>query len=121
MNQRISGLLLAPLLALAACSSSSDDSGGSSLQAPNLTDVLPMMGALHLMWENKQTDCDAIEVERMSGSKAYEVVFSVPGSADNKMDDGATDTTAKYMYRLRCKKGAEYSSYSNEKSGTPTK
>jgi hypothetical protein len=40
----------------------------------------------------------------MVGSKAYELLFSVPGSADNKMDDGATDKAATYMYRLRCKK-----------------
>ena len=120
MNQRTFGMLLAPLVVLAACSSSSDDSG-PSLEAPNLTDVLPMMGALHLMWENKQADCETVEVERMSGSKAYEMVYSVPGSADNKMDDSATDTAMTYKYRLRCKKGATYSSYSNEKSGTPTK
>ena len=120
MNQRTFGMLLAPLVVLAACSSSSDDSG-PSLEAPNLTDVMPMMGGLHLLWENKQADCDNVEAERMSGSGAYAVLFSVPGSADNKMDDSATDTAMTYKYRLRCKKGATYSSYSNEKSGTPTK
>jgi hypothetical protein len=120
MNQRFFGMLLAPLLALTACSSSSDDSG-DGLQAPNLNDVMPMVGGLHVTWENKQTDCDAIEVERMAGSKAYELAFSLPGSADNKHDDTASDTTITYAYRLRCKKGAAYSAYSNEKSGSPTK
>lgn len=119
MNRRIFGMLLAPLLALAACGSSDDSDNAGTLQAPVLTEVMPMTGGLHLTWENKQTDAETTEVERMSGSKAYELVFSVPASADNKMDDTATDKTAMYMYRLRCKKGAVYSDYSNEKSGTP--
>jgi hypothetical protein len=119
MNRRIFGTLLAPLLALAACGSSDDAAGGGTLQSPVLNEVMPMMGGLHLIWENKQTDCESIEVERMSGSAAYALVFSVPGSADNKMDDNATDKTAMYMYRLRCKKAGTYSDYSNEKSGTP--
>ena len=119
MNRRIFGMMLAPLLSLAACSSSDDSNNGATIQAPDLTDVMPMMGGLHLLWENKQTDCDTIEAERMSGSKAYEALFSVPGSADNKMDDTATDKAATYKYRLRCKKGGAFSDYSNEKSGTP--
>ena len=79
---------------------------------------MPMVGGLHIIWENKQADCDAIEGERMMGSKPYEMIFSVPGSTDNKMDTGATERMM-YMYRLRCKKGAEYSAYSNEGSGMP--
>ena len=119
MNRRIFAIVLAPLLALPACGSSDDEATGGTLQSPVLNDVMPMMGGLHLMWENKQTDCDSIEVERMSGSAAYALAFSVPGSADNKMDDDATDKTAMYMYRLRCKKAGAVSAYSNEKSGTP--
>jgi hypothetical protein len=119
MNRRIFGTLIVPLLAV-ACSSSDDGDKGGSLQAPNLTEVMPMTGGLHVNWENEQTDCEAIEIERMMGSGGdYAVVFSVPGSADNKMDDTATDKAMSYMYRLRCKKGAAYSAYSNEKSGTP--
>lgn len=118
MIRRFFGILLLQLLAVGACSSS-DDAGNGALQAPNLKEVMPMTGGLHLNWENKQTDCDSIEAERMVGTKAYDVVFSVPGSADNKMDDGATDKAMTYMYRLRCKKGSSYSAYSNEKSGTP--
>ena len=119
MNRRIFGMLIVPLLAVAACSSSDDSDKGGSIQAPNITEVMPMPGGLHLNWENKQADCDSIEAERMAASSDYAVVFSVPGSADNKMDDTATDKTMSYMYRLRCKKGASYSGYSNEKSGTP--
>ena len=119
MNRRIFGMLIVPLLAIGACSSSDDSDKAGSAQAPNLTEVMPMTGGLHLTWENKQTDCDAIEAERMAGSVDYAVVFSVPGTADNKMDDTATDKAMSYMYRLRCKKGASYSAYSNEKSGTP--
>ena len=117
MNRRISGMLLAPLLVIAACGSSDDSD--TTVQAPVLKDVMPMMGALHIYWENKQTDAETVEIERMAGSQAYAPVFSVPASADNKMDDGATDKAATYKYRLRCKKGAAYSGYSNELSGTP--
>ena len=117
MNRRISGMLLAPLLVIAACGSSDDSD--TAVQAPLLKDVMPMMGALHIYWENKQTDAETVEIERMAGSQAYAPVFSVPASADNKMDDGATDKAATYKYRLRCKKGAVYSGYSNELSGTP--
>lgn len=119
MNRRISGMLLAPLIAVAACGSSGDSDNAGTVQAPVLKEVMPMMGALHLVWENKQTDAETIEIERMVGSKAYEMLFSVPGSADNKMDDGATDKAAMYKYRLRSKKGAVYSDYSNELSGMP--
>ncbi len=71
------------------------------------------------MWTNNQTDCDAIEGERKSATEAYKVVFSIPdGTVDNKHDAPLTAGTA-YTYRLRCKKGSDYSPYSNEKSGTP--
>jgi hypothetical protein len=49
----------------------------------------------------------------------YKVIFTLPGSADNQMDDAATaDLT--YTYRLRCKTNGAYSDYSNEMSRNPT-
>jgi hypothetical protein len=104
----------------AACSSGDDDEAGpATLEAPMLMEIVPMEGALHLTWMNMQKDCDSVEAERkMEHSTAYEAAFSVPGTADNKMDTAATDNMM-YMYRMRCRKGSAYSSYSNEMSANP--
>jgi hypothetical protein len=84
-----------------------------------LQQVVPMEGALHITWMNMQKDCDSVEAERMSDHHPdYAVVFSVPGSVDNKMDADATEDMM-YMYRMRCKKGSAYSEYSNEMSANP--
>ena len=109
---------------LAACSGDDMDMGGSStpgvLAAPMLMKVMPMQGALHLEWMNRQADCDAVEAERkMEHDDEFEQSFSVPGSVDNKLDALATDDML-YTYRLRCKKGGAYSDYSNEMSANPT-
>lgn len=134
-------LLLAVAFSAIACSSSetkqSSDGGATdagaegsdamsdvmsmpaALKAPTVSMVAPMAGGLHVMWKNGQADCDAIEGERKSVAEAYKVVFTVPdGSVDNKHDAPLTAGTA-YTYRLRCKKGSEYSPYSNEKTATP--
>ncbi len=93
-------------------------------KAPQIATVAKMMGALHVMWTNNETSCDTIEGERQATMpdgtimEKYKVVFTVPGEADNKHDTSATDAMT-YTYRLRCKKAGSYSSYSNEKSGTP--
>ena len=85
-----------------------------------LMHVMPMEGALHLEWMNNQGDCDLVEAERKMHSDPFQPIFSVPGTADNKMDASATDDMD-YTYRLRCKKGGSYSDYSNEMSGNPTR
>ena len=96
----------------------------AALKAPAITDIMKMMGGLHVTWTNNDTTCDAVEGERQAqmadGSvmEKYKVVFSVPGEADNKHDATATDNM-KYTYRLRCKKGSTFSAYSNEMSGNP--
>lgn len=95
------------------------DVAASNLAAPTLSTLAPMAGGLHVMWKNNQKDCDAIEGERKSGAEDYKVVFTVPdGTVDNKHDGPLTAGTA-YTYRLRCKRGSDYSPYSNEKTGTP--
>lgn len=113
----IFGLLLA-----SACGSEDDGGGGSgngSLAAPLLEMVMPMApGGLHVTWKNAQADCEEVEAERKDATTDYAVVFSVPGSVDNKHDGTATDKV-EYTYRLRCKKSDSYSPYSNEMSGTP--
>lgn len=96
----------------------------AALKAPTVTDIMKMMGALHVTWTNNDTTCDSVEGERQAqmsdGSvmEKYKVVFTVPGEADNKHDTTATDNM-KYTYRLRCKKGTVYSDYSNEMSANP--
>lgn len=118
---RLAVLVLAPLgLMYGACSSSdtSDGTSTSKLQAPMLLHVVPMDGALHVKWMNMQDDCDTVEGESMMEGMGYDGAFSVPGSVDNKMDAAATDDMM-YTYRLRCKKGANVSEYSNEMSANP--
>ena len=99
--------------------SGDDATSAVTLKAPAITMVASMAGGLHVMWTNRQTDCDAIDGERKSDTEAYALAFTVPdGSVDNKHDAPLTSGKT-YTYRLRCKKGADYSPYSNEKSGTP--
>lgn len=122
MKVRSLAVALAVSTAITACSS--NDSTTGSLKAPTVMDVMTMSGALHISWTNNESACDAIEGERKAmmadGSmmEAYKVVFSVPGSVDNKMDTTATDSMM-YTYRVRCKKGTAYSDYSNEKGANP--
>jgi hypothetical protein len=93
------------------------------LAEPEVTRVMKMGGALHVVWRNQVT-CDSIEGERRAQKSSgfvvdpYAVAFTVAGTADNQMDDAATaDLT--YTYRLRCKTGGAYSAYSNEMSENP--
>lgn len=108
-----------------AGTSGSGGVGGSAGAAltpapPVIEMVMPMPPAgLHVTWQNVQADCDEVEGERKGGADPYAVVFTVPGYVDNSHDGSATDTTTEYTYRLRCRKGTGYSSYSNEMSGTP--
>lgn len=104
----------------ASGASGAGGSAGSStaLAAPTIDTVAPMAGGLHVMWTNVQTDCDEIEGERKTATAEYAVVFKVPGYVDNKHDGTATEPT-EYTFRVRCRKGSDYSPYSNEMSGTP--
>lgn len=104
--------------------SGTSGSPAAAPKAPKIDQVAKMMGALHVMWTNTETTCDSIVGERQAqmadGSvmEAYAVAFTVPGEADNKHDTTAT-ANMKYTYRLRCKKGDQFSAYSNELSGSP--
>lgn len=106
-------------------SSSGSSGGATDISSPTITAVNKMMGALHVKWTNPDPECENIEIERQAEMpdgtihEKYEVVFTVPGTADNKHDTTATDDM-KYSYRLRCKNGSKYSSYSDVKSGNPT-
>lgn len=92
--------------------------GTAAPLAPTLTELMPMTGALHVMWTNNEPACDTIEGERKSPTEDFKVVFSVPGEADNKHDGTATEPV-EYTYRLRCKKGDQVSPYSAEMTGKP--
>lgn len=113
---------MACALALVVACGSGDDpaaASGATLEAPELTAVTPMTGALHVKWTSHQHDCDSVEGERKTSTQAYTAAFSVPGNVDNEMDAAATDPSETYTYRLRCKKGTAFSPYSNEMSGSP--
>lgn len=89
------------------------------LKAPTITTLMKMSGALHVVWKNNQA-CDSVVGERKSDTEDYKVLFTVPGTVNNKMDGTATvDTT--YTYRARCKVGANFSPYSAEVSANPVK
>lgn len=121
MRSLFSQLLGMAVLAVSVAACSDDDAKDNAnvdLKAPTITMVMTMDGGLHVMWENAQKDCDAVEGERKSETEAYTLVFTTPGSTDNKHDAPLTKGTA-YTYRVRCKKGSSYSPYSNEESGTP--
>lgn len=105
-------------------SGTSGSSGTTAVDPPTIDAVNKMTGVLHVMWTLPKTTCESIEGERKAqmanGSvmEEYKVVFTVPGTTDNKMESTATDDM-KYTYRLRCKVGSQYSKYSNEMSGNP--
>jgi hypothetical protein len=88
------------------------------VKAPTIQDIMKMAGALHVSWTNAEPSCDSIELERKTATVAYKVVATLPGEADNKHDATATSATM-YTYRVRCKKAATYSEYSNEMSASP--
>ena len=108
--------------AMSGASGSSGSGGGagaSALAAPTVKSVMPMPPAgLHVTWNNVQTDCDEIEGERKTATVPYAVAFKVPGYVDNEHDATATESL-EYTYRVRCRKGSDYSPYSNEMSGMP--
>ena len=105
--------------------SSSGTSGASgtpapkTIAAPKITMLMKMTGGLHVMWDlPKDTTCEKIEAERKTATEAYKAVWSTPGDVDNKHDGTATEDTT-YTYRLRCKVGTDYSTYSNEMGKNP--
>ena len=102
-----------------ATGASTMTTGQTAVQAPSLDSVEPMHGALHVFWTNNTVDCDTVEGERKVDDGAFEALFSVPGTVDNKMDSAATTTTSSYTYRVRCVKGGVASEYSNEVAGSP--
>ena len=95
------------------------DTAPATLTPPVLDQLMKMAGALHVMWTNKQT-CDSVLIERKDDATDWKQIFSVKGTFDNKMDNGATADT-NYTYRLRCKVGEAMSAYSNELTKNPTK
>lgn len=77
-----------------------------------LTKAVPMAGGLHVFWRVEPASCDAIDIERRSGTEPFRIVYTVPGDVDNKHDGSAT--AGEYVYRLRCRKEGASSAYSSE-------
>ncbi len=140
MRHRLFSVPALALTLLSACSSSDSSppagSGGAldddaaipedaatgddaALQAPQLDQLMKMAGALHVFWTNVQPDCDSVRLERSTDAAAWAERFTLPGTADNKMDATATANVT-YTFRLRCEKGGAFSEYSNELSMNPT-
>lgn len=135
---RLLGSLVLAAALSAGCSSTSTAPGGDGKDAaadapgpeeggsgdasapspPQLRGLMKMAGALHVQWTLPTNPCDAVEVERKAGAAEFAVAYTLPGDVDNK-HDAAASTDAMYTYRLRCKRGEAYSSYSNEMSANP--
>ena len=99
-----------------ASSPATPASTAGKLVAPNLVSVMKMQGGIHLTWTGSDS-CDAVEGEqKMVDMGDYSVAFTVPGTTKEEMDTTATEDDMTYEYRLRCKKGSQYSPYSNEMS-----
>jgi hypothetical protein len=88
-----------------------------SAEAPRLLEAAPFSLVIKITWEIK-SPCDAIEGERKTEVDPYEAIFEVPGTDTVYVDAEATDDQA-YTYRLRCRRGADVSAYSNEKTANP--
>lgn len=86
---------------------------------PEITRMMKMTGSLHVSWK-LPAECDQVELERKDGAAEYKVVFTLPGTVDNKHDGTATKDMT-YTYRARCSLGSDYTEYSNEMSGNPMK
>jgi hypothetical protein len=104
-----------------------DDGGGDAgssmvdgaLIAPYLETLKPNdAGTLTITWTNEETDCDNVEGWRKDALDPYAVVFTVSGQTTAQDDPGATGNF-NYTYKLRCKRGADYSPYSFEESANP--
>ena len=95
-----------------------DAAPAQTLAAPTIERLMRMDGGLHVMWTNNQRDCDAVVGERKSGTDEWAVAFTAAGTADNLHQTGMKPGVL-CTYRLRCKKGADFSAFSNEKSQTP--
>jgi len=122
MVKRCVSMMATMSLVLCACGGSDGPagqagSGSTALLAPELKGIMVMNG-LHLTWANRTTDCDSNEGERKTDGTDFAPLFSTPGSVATYLD-GTADQGMTYTYRIRCKRGSEYSGYSNELSGNP--
>lgn len=96
------------------------DAAAATLAAPRLDSLMKMSGALHVNWTNLESACTTVRVERKDDQgHDWAEKFSVPGTANNKMDGTAT-ANAIYTYRVRCEKSGAFSAYSNELAKNPT-
>lgn len=65
-------------------------------------------------------DCDLIVAEMKNGIQSYKEEFSVAGTETSTIDikpaSFPNHDSMQFTYRLRCKKGTQFSAYSNELS-----
>jgi hypothetical protein len=122
------GLCIGMSVLLAACGSEVEPGtgtmggqtgGGATIvpEVPILESVLPVGKVLRVQWKTT-SECEAIEGERRTPSVTYAVVFNVPGTDTDYVDEEA-NSDEEYTYRIRCQIGDVYSEYSNQVSGNP--
>jgi hypothetical protein len=114
---------------LDAPSTGDSTTADAALAAPILDQVKPLDAGdagdggdanrtMHIQWTNVTPDCDAVEGEhKWALSGGYLPRFSVSGSTTSYEDTTNYQNFTQYTYHLRCKKGSNYSPFSNEVSG----
>lgn len=98
------------------------DMGGpeaaSKPMTPEIVDVMPMSGALHVSWKLNDTGLDNVLVWRNKDAGAYAIAYTLPGTATSQHDMDAM-APGTYCYKVQTKRGGVTSDESAEKCGTP--
>jgi hypothetical protein len=87
--------------------------GGASLAAPSNLTAGPLGGGAHLTWKDNSDDEDTFLVERKEAPGVFVELDSVPFDT-TLYHDAAVNLGHRYTYRIRAKRGATDSAYSNE-------
>src|SRR5262245_13299311 len=96
------------------------DAGGGGPAAPSNLTAAPMGGGVHLTWQDNAADEDGFDIERKiaQGNAGFAMLDSVPFDSAVYHDSAVAEGTT-YAYRIRAKRAASYSAYSNEASADP--
>lgn len=86
--------------------------------APSNAATMVMGGAVHLSWQDNSSDEDGFEIERQAGSGAFAALASVDANL-TQYEDSSVTAGARYVYRVRARKGSARSEWSNDATGMP--
>ena len=104
-----------------------DDSGttaadtgttGGKPATPAVVSAEKLAGGLHVVWKLNDTGLTAVELWRKKDQGTFARVFSLPGTAVDQHDEGAT-APGTYCFQVKTFRGTAESDFSPEKCGTP--